>query len=179
MLGPYLKRAVAEGDDAAKFVDLDILRWLDPAALLEQVQKTRFEREATADYLRGQAALGLAADDPDEAAAIAETIADPPIGPVRWSTWPSRRRPPTAPASSPCSTAPRSRPRSAALSSNKLFQMGEVAERWLELGETDKARRSVRRGPQAGGERCRPRSGPTPARSWPTWRGSSRPRPSA
>ena len=30
--------------------------------------------------------------------------------------------------------------RAAALSSNKLFQMGEVAERWLELGEPNKAR---------------------------------------
>ena len=56
-----------------------MLRWLDPAGLLEQVQKTRFERGTTADFLRGEAALGLAAADPEEAAAIAETIADPAV----------------------------------------------------------------------------------------------------
>ena len=77
LIGPYLKEATAKGDDAAKLRVLDIERWLNPAALLEQVQKTRFDRERSADFLRGEAALAFAAEDSDEAAAIAETIVDP------------------------------------------------------------------------------------------------------
>ncbi len=42
-------------------------------------------------------------------------------------------------AGSPCWSGPLCRHGGAELGSNKLFQMGEVAERWLELGENDKA----------------------------------------
>ncbi len=77
LIAPYRKAATAKGDDAAKFRVLDIERWLNPAGLLEQVQKTRFDLGSSADFLRGRAALALAAQDPEEAAAIAETIADP------------------------------------------------------------------------------------------------------
>ncbi len=140
MIGPYLKQVLAKGDDAAKLWTLRILRWLDPPGMLDQVQKTHFERGSTSDYLRGEAALGLAADDPDEAAAIAETIADPAY---RTGTL--------VDLADVTSVADRARKlalldraalqaRGAALSSNKLFQMGEVAERWLELGEHEKAR---------------------------------------
>ncbi len=77
LIGPYQKMATAKGDDAAKFRALDIERWLNPAGLLEQVQTTRFDLGSSADFLRGRAALALAAQDPEEAEAIAETIADP------------------------------------------------------------------------------------------------------
>ncbi len=139
VLMPYLKRVVAEGDDGAKLWSLRILRWLDPAGLLEQIQKTRFERGGTADFLRGEAALGMATADPDEAAAIAETIADPVN---RASTLVDLAD------ATPASDRARKlalldraalQGRAAGLSSSKLHQLGEVAERWLELGETEKA----------------------------------------
>ncbi len=140
VLGPYLKRVVAKGDDAAKLWSLKILRWLDPAALLEQVQKTTFERETTADYLRGQAALAFVADDPEEAAAIAETIAN---AASRAGTLVNLADlTPADDRARKLALLDRAalQARAAVLSSNKLFQMGEVAERWLELGESDKAR---------------------------------------
>jgi hypothetical protein len=140
VLGPYLKQVVAKGDDAAKLWSLRVLRWLDPPALLEYVQKLHFDRGTTADFLRGEAALAFVADDPEEAATIAETIADP-----------ARRAGTLVDLADLTPAADRARKlalldraalqaRAAALSSNKLFQMGEVAERWLELGESDKAR---------------------------------------
>ena len=140
MIGPYLKQILEKGDDAAKRWSLRIQRWLDPLALLEQVQKTRFERETTADYLRGEAALGLVADDPDEAAAITETIADPAyrvgtLVDLADETLVSDRARKLALLDRAALQV-----RGAELSSNKLFQMGEVAERWLELGEGEKAR---------------------------------------
>jgi hypothetical protein len=140
VLNPYLTRAVADGDDGAKLWSLRVLRWLDPTGLFEKVQETKFEWGNTADFLRGEAALGVFAADPEEAAAIAETIADP-----------SRRAgtlvdladlTPAFDRAHKLALLDRAalQARTAAISSNKLFQMGEVAERWLELGETGKAR---------------------------------------
>ncbi len=139
LIAPYLKTATAKGDDAAKFRVLDIERWLNPAGLLEQVQNTRFDLGSSADFLRGRAALALASQDPEEAEAIAETIADP-----------GRRAGALIDLvdALPATEKPRKlalldraalQARSAGLSSNKLYQMGEVAERWLELGETARA----------------------------------------
>jgi hypothetical protein len=140
VLMPYLKRAVAEGDDPAKLWSLRNLRWIDPARLLDQVQRTRFERGTTADFLRGEAALGLAATDPEEAATIAETIADPSY---RAGTLVDLADlTPASDRARKLTLLDRAalQARAGGLSSNKLFQMGEVAERWLELGETEKAR---------------------------------------
>ena len=140
MIGPYLKHVLTKGDDVAKLWSLRILRWLDLPALLEQVQKTHFDRGTTADYLRGEAALGLAAADPDEAAATAETIADPAS---RVGTLVDLAdMTPVADRARKLALLDRAalQVRGTGLSSNKLFQMGEVAERWLELGEQEKAR---------------------------------------
>jgi hypothetical protein len=140
VLSPYLKRAVAEGDDPAKLWGLRQLRWLDPGGLLDQVEKTRFERATTSAFLRGEAALGMAAADPEEAAAIAETIADPAS---RAGTLVDLAdATPAADRVRKLGLIERAalQARSAGLSSDKLFQMGEVAERWLELGEAQKAR---------------------------------------
>jgi hypothetical protein len=140
VLSPYLKRAVAEGDDGAKLWSLRVLRWLDPAELLDQVQRTRFERPTTADFLRGEAALGLAAADPEEAAAIVETMGGPAeragtLVDLADLTPATDRAHKLALLDRAALEA-----RAAPISSNKLFQMGEVAERWLELGEMEKAR---------------------------------------
>ena len=134
-----MKRAVAEGDDPAKSWSLGVLRWLDPAGLLERLHKTRFEHGTRADYLRGQAALGMAAADPDEAAAVAESIADPA---ERAGTLVDLAdATPAADRARKLALLDRAALQRArrGISSNKLFQMGEVAERWLELGETRKA----------------------------------------
>src|SRR5262249_55560588 len=128
------------GDDAAKLWSLRVLRWLDPAALFEQVQKTRFQRGTTADFLRGEAALGMADFDPEEAAAMAETIADP-ASPASTLVDLADATPAANPARK-LALLDRAalQARAAGLSSSKLHQMGEVAEHWLELGETARAR---------------------------------------
>ena len=139
VLDPILKEATAKGDDAAKLWLLRVLRWLDPPAILEQIEKIKFDRGTTADYLKGEAALGIVGIDPEEALAIAETIVEPShkagtlvdladalpaLERSRKLAWLDR-----AAAAA----------RSAKPSSNKFFQMGEVGEHWLELGERPKA----------------------------------------
>ena len=139
VLDPVLKEATAKGDDAAKLWLLRVLRWLDPPAILEQIEKIKFERGTTADYLKGEAALGIVAIDPEEALAVAETIVEP-----------SHKAGTLVDLADALPALERSRKlewldkaaaaaRAAKLSSNKFFQMGEVGEHWLELGERPKA----------------------------------------
>jgi hypothetical protein len=139
VLDPILKEVAAKGDDAAKLWLIRVLRWIDPPAILEQVEKLKFDRGSTADYLKGEAALGIVSIDPDEALAVAETIVDP-----------SSKAGTLVDLADALPTLERSRKlelldmaavaaRAAKLNSNKFFQMGEVGEHWLELGERTKA----------------------------------------
>jgi hypothetical protein len=140
MLDPILKETTDRGDDAAKLWLLRVLRWLDPPAILEQVEKIKFERGTTADYLKGEAALGIVGIDVEEAISVAETIADPAyragtLVDLADEVLSSDRARKLALLDRAATQA-----RAATLGSNKLFQMGEVAEHWLELGERDRAR---------------------------------------
>jgi len=138
LLDPILKDAIANGDDSAKLWLLRVFRWIDPAGLLEQVEKAQFQRPGTANYLKGCAALGLAAADPVEAEAVAETITDASdkAGTLvdLVDALPATERPRKLALLERAAT----QARRADLGSKKLFQMGEVAERWLEMGEKDK-----------------------------------------
>ena len=139
VLDPVLKEATAKGDDAAKLWLLRVLRWLDPPAILEQIEKIKFERGTTADYLKGEAALGIVAIDAEEAVAVAETIAEPAYKAGTLVDLADALPARNGRASWNGSTRPPPQARAAKLSSNKFFQMGEVAEHWLELGERPKA----------------------------------------
>ncbi len=139
VLKPALQEAGAKGDDAAKFWLMKIERWLDPPALLEHIEKTRFTRPRTSDLLKGEAALGLVATDPEEALAVTETIADPGLKAGTLVDLVDALPPSELPRKQSLLDQAAMQARAAELGSNKLFQMGEVAERWLELGEKDKA----------------------------------------
>jgi hypothetical protein len=140
VLDPVMKEATARGDDTTKLWLLRILRWLDPPAILERVETIKFDRGTTADYLKGEAALGIVGIDVEEAISVAETIADPAY---RAGTLVDLADAvPSSDRARKLALLDRAaeQARAATLSSNKLFQMGEVAEHWLELGERDRAR---------------------------------------
>ena len=91
--------------------------------------------------IRTEVAVALAGSDPEEAAAVAESIADPAA--ARRGLDRGGRCPPAPPsdrASSPCSIAPRSTPGPRRTRSSGSARMGDVAERLYELGEVEKAR---------------------------------------
>jgi hypothetical protein len=140
VLAPALAAALKAGDDGAKLWLLRGFRWLDPVELLEHAEKGRFTRGSTSDFLRGEAALGLVARDPEEAVAVAETIADPAnkagtlvdlVDALSASELPRRLA---------LLERAAAQVRAAKLGSNKFFQTGEVAERYLELGQEKQAR---------------------------------------
>ena len=140
VINPYLKDALANGDDTAKIWTLRVQRWLDPTAFVEQTQKTKFQSEAASAYVMGLAALVLARADLEEASAVIESIhelagrCDAMVGIV--DALPADRR-----ADKLALLATRGVPaRSSEFSSSKLHVMGEVGERWLELNEPAKAK---------------------------------------
>ena len=139
VLDPLLKDVLAHGDDSAKFQVLRLFRWVDPAGLLKQVEKTKFQTDSLANTLKGYAALGLATADPAEAEAVTETIVDARRK-VRFLVDLADALPTTErPRRLVLLERAAAQVRSTRLSSIKLFQMSEVAERWLDLGEKDKA----------------------------------------
>ena len=84
--------------------------------------------------------ISLAAADPEEAAAVAEAIADPAMRAgvlvnLTDALPDSERRRKLAALEQAALQA-----RAATRTQDKLFQMGEVAERWYELGEVERAR---------------------------------------
>lgn len=139
LLEPLVREVRTKGDDGARLWLLRIERWLDPPGLLEAIEKTKFHRATTADYLKGEAALGLVAADPEEAVAVAETISDPAYKTGTLVDLVDALPPSELETKRAFLDRATAQARLASLSSNKLFQMGEVAERWLELGEKDKA----------------------------------------
>ncbi len=140
VIDPYMKDALAKGDDTAKVWTLRALRWIDPTAFVELAQKTKFRKEAAAANVLGQAALTLAATDLEEASAIAESIpnladrCDAMVGIVDF--LPAAKRADKLGLLDRAAFLARSSP----YSREKLYVMGEVGERWVELHETAKAR---------------------------------------
>jgi hypothetical protein len=139
VLDPLLKEVLAKGEDGAKLWLLSVVRWIDTPGLLEHIEKTSFARTYASDFLRGEAALGLAAADPDEAVAVAETIIDPASKAGTLVDLVDALPASEHPRKLALLERAAAQARAASLGSKKFFQMGEVAEHWLELGEKDKA----------------------------------------
>jgi hypothetical protein len=141
LIDPILREADAKGDDGTKVRFLDLLRWLDPPGLLERAEKTRFTQNPRLDdYLRSRAALAIAPADLDEAASIAEMMSKPAdradllVDLEKQRTDLDRAR--KLALLDRAAAQVRSENQ---VGSSKLYVMGQIAERWLDLGEKDRA----------------------------------------
>ncbi len=110
LMEPVWKVVVETGDDRAKWFTLEALVNADPAGTLEKLESARFAHKIWEYRIRAAVAEAIAASDPEEASAVAESIADPArcagalIMLVDVLPFGHRDRAP------PCSIAPRSRP---------------------------------------------------------------------
>ena len=77
LIEPLWKVVVEKGDDATKYRTLEALVNADPAGTLEKLESAKFAEKVWESRLRTAAAGAMAAGDPEEAAAVAESIADP------------------------------------------------------------------------------------------------------
>ena len=77
LLEPCLAFALSHGDDRRKYFALHTLVKIDPAAVLDKLDSIAFQYPATRDTVRNRLVIALAATDPEEASAVAESIAEP------------------------------------------------------------------------------------------------------
>jgi Carboxypeptidase regulatory-like domain len=140
LVEPCWKAVAEKGDDAQKYFVLASLVPADPAGVLEKLEAVKFQVEAWRFRILREIVPALAERDFEEAAAVAESIADPgsrSSALIRLAdSLPATQR------DRKLAMLDRALPqaRIAADQSDRLRQMGDVADRWYELGEIDRAK---------------------------------------
>jgi len=140
LVEPLWERAVQEGEDNAKFTALRSLISVDPARVLERLESVKFKGEGWRQRLQREVVMALAQTDFEEAAAVAESIAEP--GTRAWALVHLADTLPAAQRDRKLALLDRAllQAKIATDQGDRLLQMGEVAERWYELGSVDKAK---------------------------------------
>ena len=133
-------KVVAELDDSTKYRYLESLLPADPAGVLEKLQSLKFNNDVARLRLLREAVLVLAERDQEEAASVAESIADPATR--SWAFVHLADRIPASQRDRKLALLDRAleQARIATGPNDRLTGMGDVALRWLELGQTDKAK---------------------------------------
>jgi hypothetical protein len=152
VLGRCLESVLARGNDGGKFWALKAMIAIDPPAVLERLDSIRFERPGSRDEVRGRLVLALAATDPDEAAAVAGSIEDAGARAGVLVDLADELPGPEKPRKLAVLDQAALQARAAKDMGEKLFQIGEVAERWLELGEVARARALFAEGRELAGQ---------------------------
>ena len=112
----------------------------------------KFKSEGWKNRFLREFVLTLSRTDFEEATAVAESIADPAT--LAWALVRLSDRLPAAERDRKLALLARSllQARTAADRADRVFQIGEVAERWYEMGETEKARALFAEGLQIAGQ---------------------------
>ncbi len=141
VLEPFLVKVLAKGEDSPKSWALRSLMVFDPAAALGALERTTFRKtEYYQSFLRRVLVRAMAGDDPEEAAAVAESIpeayrraealVDVCLGMPDGQRAKKRQLIDRALLSARAEPEPKW----------KVWQLGEAAELMLDLGETDRAK---------------------------------------
>jgi len=140
LIEPYLTRAVVAKDDGGKFRALSSLAMGDPVGAIGRGEELGLAARNLFDILRGRAALMLAADDPEEAAAALEAVAEPGTRAGFLvdlaDALPADQRVRKLDLLDRAAV----QARASGETRTKVFQLGEVAERLAELGATARAK---------------------------------------
>jgi hypothetical protein len=140
LIEPCWNAVADKGDDAAKYRVLAAMVPADPAGALERLERTKFKDEHARFRLLRDLVSALAESDFEEAAAVAESIADPG---TRSSALiyladllpaPERQR-----KLALLDRAVQQATIATALT-DKLKGIGDVADRWFEAGEIERAK---------------------------------------
>ncbi|MGO9920378.1 MAG: carboxypeptidase regulatory-like domain-containing protein [Isosphaeraceae bacterium] len=140
LVEPLWETAAQDGEDSAKFSVLSHLMSVDPARVLERLESVKFQADGWKNRLQRELVLELARSDFEEATAVAESIAEP--GVRAWALVHLADRLPAAKRERKLALLERALlyAKVATRQDDRLLQIGEVAERWYELGEVDKAK---------------------------------------
>jgi hypothetical protein len=140
LLEPYVKAVQAQSDDSEKFQMLTTLARVDPMRALELLEGGMLAGNELEDGVRCQAAIVLLHTAPDEALAVVETMRDP-ASRVQCLMRASDRLPVTERART-LGLLGRAVPEARACrepTGMNVVMLGQIAERWLDLGEKEKA----------------------------------------
>jgi Carboxypeptidase regulatory-like domain len=140
LLEPCWNAVAEKSDDPTKYRFLLSLLPADPAGVLQKLEAVKFQSEAPRLRLLLEIAPALAERDPEEAAAVAESIPDPATRSSALVQLSDRI--PDAQLDRKLALLDRAlqQARIATGQGDRLNQMGEVAERWYELEMLDKAK---------------------------------------
>lgn len=152
LLDPDIQRARSGPCGVTEYRTLQLLARIDPTRAMEIAEKAKFAEPMMRDGIKASAARSLLKESPDEAMALIESLADP-IG--RTNGY--RQASDLLPASE------RDKKRSLLSQglvhaqgiqdpSLRLVFEGQIADRLLDLGETDRTSRILRNGQKVAGE---------------------------
>jgi hypothetical protein len=146
LLDPYADRALKEGDEGAKVRTLEVLALIEPARVLERIDRAPSAMAMLNDMLRLRVAQGLLATSPDEALAVIEAAGDAATRAMglieavdaRTGADPARTR----------DLLDRAlvQARAAKDPALRLLVLGQVGERLLDLGEAARSEALLREG---------------------------------
>ncbi len=140
LFGPYAERVAENGTDEQKAQMLIALAPIDPARTIELIElKGAGKPEVVLDVIRSVAAAGLAGDSPDEAVSLAETVQEP--GARSWCLIDILDKLPTAARARRSELLAQAQLQAGACKQPrlKLRLIGRLADRWLTLGERNRA----------------------------------------
>ncbi len=140
LLEPCWQAVSEKSDDSTKYrILLDLLP-VDPAGVLQKLEAVKFQSKAPRLLLLREIVLALAERDPEEAATVADSIPDPATRSLALVRLGDRI--PNSQRERKLALLDRAlqQARIATEQGDRLDQLSEVAERWYELGEIDKAK---------------------------------------
>ena len=152
LVEPLWEQAAQEDQDNGKHSVLSSLATVDSARVLGMLESVKFKSEGWKNRLHRELVLILARTDFEEATAVAESIANP--GTRASAMVRLADRLPGTERDRKLALLARAllQARIAADPGDRVLQMGEVAERWFELGEVEKAKALFAEGLQIAGQ---------------------------
>jgi hypothetical protein len=148
VIDAHADKVLKKGDLDDKVRTFEVLAWVDPERVLAEAEKGVFPDPILNDTLRMQILSGMTHEDPEAAAEIAESIRAPMFRALAYLA-----------VSDALDPSPRNRARRVELldqallhawgtkeGDNRLLCLGQVADRLLDLGETEKATKVLREG---------------------------------
>ncbi|MFO0957117.1 MAG: carboxypeptidase regulatory-like domain-containing protein [Isosphaeraceae bacterium] len=151
LLEPYLQAVLPSDEENGKTWALRSLLKIDPAEALDRLETAAFPNgDRSPDLVREEAAVAMAADDPDEAAAVVEAIANPTSR--AWALIALADALPKADRERRRDWLERVILPNSAESRNRLLIQGRLAERFWEIGDEERARSLFEEGRKLAGQ---------------------------
>jgi uncharacterized GH25 family protein len=146
LLDPFLARVLAKDNAGEKLRPLEMLAKLDPARVLELIDKKPFKESWYDDYLRRAVAQRLLKDSPDEARTVIEAMQSPESRASGYldlaDALPADKRAEKLELLGQALLHGRNVPEA----DHRLVAVSQVARRLRELGETEQAAKLLRGG---------------------------------